>query len=106
MQKFSKILGAAAIAAAASLAMQPANAWWGPWNNGYGGNDWFGDGFGDFNMNMSGRGNGWGRGYNQYYPYYGGPYGYGYPYHGGAPYWGAPYAAPVAPAAPQPEAKK
>lgn len=78
-----------------------AQAWWGgPWgNNGWNDNSWFGDGFGDFNMSMSGRGNGWGRGYNSYNPYYYGPYGYGYPAYG-APYGYAPYAAPAAPAAP------
>ncbi|MBF0256002.1 MAG: sulfur globule family protein [Gammaproteobacteria bacterium] len=106
MRKFNKILGAAAIAGAAAITMQSAHAW-GPWGGGPGGwnngNDWFGDGFGDFNMNMSGRGNGWGRGYNSYAPYYGAPYGYGgYPYGGYGGYPGyAPYGAPVAPRAPQ-----
>lgn len=76
-----------------------AQAWWGPWNNGWNDNSWFGDGWGDMNFNMSARGNGWGRGYNSYHPYYYGPYGYGYPAYG-APYGYAPYAPPAAPAAP------
>jgi hypothetical protein len=104
-----------------------ANAWWGggPWGGGYpgygGGNwfdDWMGDGWGDFNMNMSGGGHG--RGWNRYNNYYGyGPYGWGggpwgwggYPggwgggYPGGWGGYGYPYAAPVAPQAPAAESK-
>ncbi|MET0092777.1 MAG: sulfur globule family protein, partial [Sedimenticola sp.] len=51
------------------------------------------DGFGDFNMNFSGRSSAYGRGNG---------YGYGAPYYGyGAPYGYAPYGyAPVAPVAP------
>ncbi len=56
----------------------------GPWDSGWG-NDWGpfdGDGFGDFDMSMSGggRGSGYGRGYGYGRDYgYGGygPYGYG-----------------------------
>jgi len=70
-------------------------------------NDMFGDGWGDFNMNMSGGGRGWGRGYNRYRDYYGyGPYGWGGPWSGyGAPYYGGgyphmPFAVPPVPTAP------
>lgn len=70
----------------------------------------FGDGWGDFNMNMSGGGRGWGRGHNRYRDYYGygspygwgGPWGYGAPY--GAPYYGGGYSPYAAPAAPMPPA--
>jgi hypothetical protein len=109
-----KLATAAAVAALLGVSAS-ASAWWGGpgWGNSH--DDWwsdmFGDGWGDFNMNMSGGGRGWGRGYNRwrdyygYGPYWGGPYGggpwgyapYGYPY--------APYAAPAAPAAPAAEAK-
>ncbi|OQX36654.1 MAG: sulfur globule protein CV1, partial [Candidatus Sedimenticola endophacoides] len=61
MRKMTKMIGVAAIAGAAALAMQPAQAWWGgpwgggPWGGGpWGNNGWgdgWGDGFGDFNMN-------------------------------------------------------
>lgn len=110
MQKLNKVLGAALIAGAAALTMQPAHAWWGPWGGGPGGwgnnNDWLGDGSGDFSMNMSGSGRG--NSYNRYQgygnPYYGG---YGYPGYGYGPYghpgygYGyAPYGAPMAPVAP------
>ena len=100
----------AAIAAVTGLlAAGSASAWWGggPWGGYPGSSSWmddfFGDGYGDFNMSMSGGGHG--RGWNRYNSYYGpwgyGPYGYGgYPGYGyGAPY-GYPYAAPVAPQAP------
>ena len=56
----------------------------------------FGDGYGDFDMSMSGGGRGYGRGYNRYRDYYGyGPYG-GY---GGGPwdgYGGYPATAATA----------
>ena len=109
MRKFSKVLGAAAIAGAA-MTVGTAHAWWGggPWGGYPGssswGDNWFGDGYGDFNMSMSGGGHG--RGWNRYNSYYG-PWGYpggwgGYPGgYGGYPYRGGyPYAAPAAPAAP------
>jgi len=107
-----------------------ASAFWGggPWGGspwGGGGNDWWndmmGDGYGDFNMNMSGGGRGFGRGYNRYRDYYGyGPYGgygggpwgggyggYGAPYYGGGYPYAAPYGAPpAAPAAPAPAESK
>ena len=77
MRKFSKALGVAAIAASA-LIVGSAHAWWGGGPGG--GNwmeDWMGDGYGDFNMNMSGggRGPGYGRGPNSAecaHPRYGG----------------------------------
>lgn len=101
------------------LSAGAANAYWGggpwggypgyyggPWGGypGYGSNSWadgLGDMFGDFDFNMSGRG--WGRGYGDYYDYYGyGPYGYGYaPYGYGAPHWGGPYGGAPAPYAGQ-----
>ena len=105
MQKFSKLLSVAAIAGAAAFSMSSAQAWWGggPWGgypgSGWGGNDWwndmFGDGYGDFNMNMSGGGRGWGRGRNVWRDYHGyGPYGWGGGPWGGYPYggYGVPYA--------------
>lgn len=108
----------AAVAAIAGLmTVGSASAWWGggPWG-GYPGSssfmdDFWGDGYGDFNMNMSGggRGRGWNR-YNSYYgPWgYGAPYGYGMPYGGGygAPYGYPSYAAPGVPAAPAAPATK
>jgi hypothetical protein len=108
MRKLSKAVGIATVVAAAGLAAQSAQAWWGggPWGGWPGSSswadDWFGDGWGDFNMSMSGGGRGWGRNryYDHYGPWWGGPYGYGgYPGWGGwgGPY-GVPYAAPVAPA--------
>ena len=97
----------AALIGGAGLMASNASAWWGGpgWGDGWG-SDWGpfdGDGWGDFNMSMSGGGRGYGRGrgygYGYGYPYYGGygPYGYGAPY--GAPYG---YGAPVAPAVPVP----
>lgn len=87
------------------------NAWWGgpfggfgPWGNGWD-DDWYGNGWFDFNMSFGGWGRGWGRGWD-YYPYWSHPYWGGYPYYGyysywNTPYWGYPYAvAPVAPHAP------
>jgi hypothetical protein len=122
-EKLMKKLATAAAVAALLGVSASASAWWGGpgWGGpGYGSgmNDWwsdmFGDGYGDFNMNMSGGGRGWGRGYNRWRDYYGygpygwggGPYGYGgYPGYGyGAPY-AAPMAVPAAPAAPAGEAK-
>ena len=52
-----------------------AQAWWGwpggwgPFGNGWG-NDWFGDGWFDFNFSMGAgaRGRGWGRYYDYYAP--------------------------------------
>jgi hypothetical protein len=100
-----KLLSAAA-AAALLGAVTNVNAWWGwpfggwgPWNNGWG-NDWFGDGWFDFNMSMGMGGRGWGRGryYDYYAPYWGYPYGgWGLPY--GYPYTVAPVVVPQAPAA-------
>ncbi|WP_295392531.1 sulfur globule family protein, partial [Thiolapillus sp.] len=67
MSKFTKLLGATAIAGFAALSMSSASAWWGPWGDrGYNNNswdnmgDWLGDGSGDanFNMGFSGRGSG------------------------------------------------
>ena len=82
---------AALLAASAS-----ASAWWGGpgWSNW--GDDFFGDGFGDFNMSMNTHTSGWGRGhgYNSYAPYYA-PYAYG-PYGYGAPYGVAPVAPTTA----------
>ena len=115
MRKFSKALGVAAIAASA-MTIGSAHAWWGggPWGGYPGGgswmDDWFGDGYGDFNMSMSGggHGRGWNR-YNSYYgPYgWGGPYGYGgYPGYGWGGYPGYGYGVPVAPAAPAAPATK
>lgn len=75
-----KILQAAAAAALIATSAS-ASAWWG--NNGNFMDDFFGDAAGDFDFsfNMSARGNGYGRGYNDYRDYYG---------------YGAPvYAAPV-----------
>ncbi|OQX32467.1 MAG: sulfur globule protein CV1, partial [Candidatus Sedimenticola endophacoides] len=49
----TKMIGVAAIAGAAALAMQPAQAWWGgpwgggPWGGGPWGNNGWGDGWGD-----------------------------------------------------------
>ena len=84
-----------------------ASAFWGggPWGGYPGSSSWMddfmGDGYGDFNMSMSGGGHG--RGWNRYNswngPWWGGPYG-GYPGWGGYPGGGYPYAAPVVPAAP------
>ena len=99
-----KTITAAALVALLGAAAN-ANAWWGfpfggwgPWGNGWD-NGWFGDGWMDFNFNISASAHGYGRGWNRYHGYYA-PYwgGYGYPY--GA--YGYPYAAPVAvvPAAP------
>ncbi len=110
----------ATVAAVAVLlgASASVSAWWGggpgwgglpgnSWNNNNWRNDMLGDGWGDFNMNMSGGGRGWGRGYNRYRDHSGyGPYGWGGPWGGryGAPYYGggypSPYAAPAAPVAP------
>ncbi len=93
----------AASVATLLAASASAQAWWGPWGGGpggWGGDDWFGDGWGGMSFSMSVRGNGWGRGYNYYRPYYYGPYGYGYPYTG-APYGYAPPVVPAAPAAKQ-----
>ena len=119
MRKISKVLGVAAIAGAGAFLMSSAHAFWGggPW--GGGGHDWWndmmGDGYGDFNMSMSGGGRGFGRGYNRYRDYYGyGPYGWGGgPWGGGGPGyggWGAPYGAPYGPspvlAAPVPAESK
>ena len=76
MTKTLKIAAVAAMLAASAS----ASAWWvgGPWGGYPGSSSWmddfFGDGYGDFNMSMSGGGHG--RGYNRYY-------GYGYPYYGG-----------------------
>ncbi len=102
----NKLVSAVALAALLG-ASASANAWWGGpggWGDRSFMDDFFGDGWGDFNMNMSGGGRGWGRGYNRYNDYYGyGPYGWGAPYAYGAPYgYGAPYAYPyAAPVAPQ-----
>jgi hypothetical protein len=105
MTKIIKITAVAAMLAASAS----ASAWWGggPWGGYPGSSSWMddfmGDGYGDFNMSMSGGGHG--RGYNRYNSYYG-PYGYGAPYGYGVPYggYGAPYGygygAPVAPVAP------
>jgi len=102
--KLKSVLAAAALAGAAALPFQSAEAWWGP---GYGGGPWSNSGWGDmlgdgaFDMSFSGRGrgtgSGYGYGYNNPYYYGGYPYGYGAPWYGpyGAPGWGAP--APVAP---------
>jgi len=88
MNRFSKLALAAALVGASAS----ASAWWGgPFSSW--GDDFFGDGWGDFSLNVSGGGHGWGRGYNRYYDYYGpywggyGPYGYGAPF---APYGFAP----------------
>jgi len=69
MRKLSKAAALAGILSVTAVASS-ANAWWGPWGNGpgYGSGlgdtfgDVFGDMFGDFNMNMSGRTHGYGRG--------------------------------------------
>lgn len=86
----------AIVAIAAAFSMTSANAWFGNgYNNGW--NDMMNDMMGDgaFDMNMSARGNGWGRNnWRDYMNHYGYPsYGYGYPYGG----YGYPYGAPVAP---------
>jgi hypothetical protein len=111
MKNLTKAITLSAILAGAVLTI-PAQAWWGtPWsgynnnsNNSVMDNMMDGSGWGDmnFNMSMSGRGNG--RGYNNYNGYNG----YYTPYN--APYYGAPYApyygAPVAPAPAKKEAAK
>ena len=99
--KTRTLIGAAILAAAASIPLS-AQAWWG-WGPGWG-NGW-GDGWGDigFGFSFGGGGRGWGRGHGWRHPYWWGPS--GYPYYGGwgAPHWGVPsYAYPqVAPAAPK-----
>ncbi len=94
MNNIVKITAVAALLGASAS----ASAWWGGpgWSNWA--DEFFGDGFGDFNMNMNTHTSGWGRGngYNYYAPYYA-PYAYG-PYGYGAPYGVAP-VAPVAPVA-------
>lgn len=96
-----KMLTAAALASMMGAAAN-AHAWWGwpgggwsPWGNGWG-NDWFGNGWFDFNFSMGAgaRGRGWGRYYDYYNPYWGNPYGWG---------WGYPRVYPhaLAPVAPQ-----
>jgi hypothetical protein len=66
----------AAVAAVTALlgASASASAWWGP-GCGNNSSDWFDDFFGDrwddFDMNMSGSGHGWGRGYNRYRDFFG-----------------------------------
>ena len=96
----SNILKVAAATALIAVSAS-ASAWWGgpvsSWAD-----DFFGDGVGDFDMNMSASGHGFSRGYGYDRSYYG-PYAYG-------PYAYAPYAygypgAPVAPQAPVAEAK-
>ena len=105
--KTRTLIGAALVAAAASIPLS-AQAWWGwgpGWGNGWG-DDWWGDGWGDigFGFSFGGGGRGWGRGRGWRHPYWWGPYGYpyyggwGYPY-GGAPYYAYPQVAPAAPAA-------
>ena len=73
MKTFATLISAATLAVASTA----ATAFWGGGPGGYG-NEWGpfdGDGFGDFNMSMSGGGRGFGRGYNRYRDYYGyGPY--------------------------------
>ncbi len=87
MNKIAKIAAATALIAASAS----ASAWWGGPFNSFS-DQFFGDGAGDFNMNMSanthtsGRGYGWNRSY--YGPYAYGPHGYPY--------------APVAPVAQAP----
>ncbi len=98
MRSFAKLISVAAIVGAVAVAANPVQAWGGPdggngWSNGNGvGDVWddmLDDGSGDFNMNMSGNGNG--RDYGDARGY-GGYSGYGY---GGYPGYGAPgYAAP------------
>ena len=120
MTKITKIAAITALLSASAS----ASAFWGGPGVGSWGDEFFGDGWGDFNMNMSGGGYGRGRGYGygRHYPYYGGwggPYGgYGGPWggYGGGPYGGYggpyggyggyPYAAPmVVPQAPAAESK-
>ena len=104
MKIMKKTLLAAGVAGLMAVPFSSAHAWWGggPWGGYPGSSSWmddfFGDGFGDFNMNMNTHTSGWGRGhgYNYYAPYYA-PYAYG-PYGYGAPYGVAP-VAPVAPVA-------
>ena len=87
MRKLTKILAVAAIAGAAALPLQSANAWNGPW-----GTNMFGM---DFGQSTAGG----------YGPYGGGPWGmnlfgmdFGQSTAYGRPYYGAPYAyAPVIP---------
>ena len=98
MNKIVKITAIAALLGASAS----ASAWWGGPGSSSWGDNFFGDGFGDFNMSMNTRASGWGRGhgYNHYAPHYG-PYAYG-PYGYGAPYG----VAPIAPVAPVAEATK
>jgi hypothetical protein len=77
------------VTAVFAVSATSAQAFFGPFNNGWG-SPWSGSdtwGWGD--VDASFRTTGWGR--SSYYPYYGAPY-------YGAPYYGAP--APVAAAAP------
>jgi hypothetical protein len=87
MTKTTKIAAITALLAVSAS----ASAWWGGPGYSNWADDFFGDGFGDFNMNMNTSTQGWGRGYgyNSYAPYY-----YGAPYA-----YGTPYAAPIAPVA-------
>lgn len=80
MHKLTQIAVAAALAGTTAS----ASAWWGGPFNGWG-NDWFGDGWFDFNVSMGAGG----RGFSRYHDGHG-PWGYPY----GAPFWGA-YAPPV-----------
>ena len=99
MNKIVRIVSLAALLGASVS----ASAWWGgPWGGPWGGwpgssgwgDDWFGNGWGDFSMSMSFGGRGWGRNryYDHYGPWWGGPYGYGVYLYGGYP-----YAVPVIP---------
>jgi len=123
MKKLTKMISVGLLAGATALPLSSAQAWWGGpgWGGGgpWGYRDWtdglgdmLGDLWGDIDFRMyisaRGRGNGYGRGYGDYYDYYGyGPYGYpgywgGYPVSYAPGPWGypgyaAPYGVPVQP---------